>query len=314
MEASYNSFLPNWEHNCLHICSDLISEKDKLEIEKLKRASPPLSFKIMRLLLYLGKRDHTYQKFIKCPWEDIIDIIHDQALRNSLIPGQQEFGDHTNSIKNPHINRRYNQQPCTLLTVKKRVEQATLLCGKSDPILVLGDDDLIGIELAKAGFTNVCSVDIDPSICRNLNVLAKKHNLPLKTLVHDIRQNPPEDFIQDYRLVFIDPMYSLEGISMFLEGAFSFTKNRQGTLIFLSLHLMSLLRHGIDKLPLLLDSYKLTVMNHIGGFNTYPIPYGLWFLIKLFNRRFMKTKTMSSAGYMFRFFLSDAILLKKESA
>ena len=314
MEASYNSFLPNWENNCLHLSSDLISEEDKKEIETLKKTSPPLSFKFLRLLLYLGKRDHTIQKFIKCPWEDIIDIIHDQAIRNSLISSEIKIDEFSNVYKNSHINRRYNQQPCTDLTVKKRVEQANHLCSKTDPILVLGDDDMIGIELAKAGFTNVCSVDIDPLICRNLNILAKKHNLPLKTLTHDIRHVPPKEFIQDYRLVFIDPMYSLDGIKLFLEGAFAFTKGRQDTLIFLSLHLMSLLRPGIENFPLLIDSYKLKIMNYIGGFNTYPIPYRLWILIKLFNRRFMKTRTMSSAGYMFRFFLSDAILLKKESA
>ena len=217
--------------------------------------------------------------------EDIVDIVHDQTLRNELILSESKIGDSTSFSVNSHINRKHNQQPCTLSTARKRVEQAKNLCSKSDPILVLGDDDLIGIELAKAGFTNVCSVDIDPLICKNLKSLAKELDLPLKTLIHDIRETPPKEFIQDYRLVFIDPMYSLDGIKMFLEGAFAFTENREGTLIFLSLHLMSLLRSGIDKLPFILDGYKLTVLNHISGFNTYPIPYRLWFLIKLFNRR-----------------------------
>ena len=313
MEVSYQDFLPSWEKNCLHLCSDIISEIDKQEIESLKKKSPPLSFKLLRLLLYLGKLDHTYNKFIECPWADIVDMIHDQALRNSLIPAENKIGDSAFYSINAHINRQHNQQPCTLHTAKKRVEQANQLCSKNDPILVLGDDDLIGVELAKDGFNDVCSVDIDPLICKRIDTLAKNLNLPLKTLTHDIREQAPKEFIKDYRLIFIDPMYSLEGIKMFLEGAFSFSNNREGTLIFLSLHLMSLLRSGVDKLPFILDGYNLSIIKHISGFNTYPIPYRLWFLLKLFNRRFMRTKTMSSAGYMFRFFLSDAILLKKES-
>lgn len=311
MDVISKGSLPNWEKLCVFHSSNLLSAEEKQQIEQLKSNQPGMLLKIFRLILNYSKTGHTYQKFSQWSWEDIVDIIHDQAIRNKQILEEecQKRGFYNSYYSK--IDRNYNQLPCTQLTTQKRVNQAKSLCSVIDPILVLGDDDMIGLELVKEGFMDVTSVDIDPHLCKELSNATKHYKNRLKVYQHDISEAPDKNYIRSYKLVFLDPMYTLNGINMFLKSALTFTAHSPETRFFLSLHLMSLLRNGIQALPSLFSSYGLQIEQYNLGFNAYPIPEQINRWIKFFNCRYMRTDTMSSLNYMLRFFLSDAILLSK---
>ena len=313
-EADVQSY-PTWDSLCQFYKSPSLSHSERDEVLRLKSREPGLFFKFVRMLLSVSRLGgYTWQKFLQCSWSDIVDIIHDQATRNKEISQGSDACQNGLTPANTYLNRDHNQLPCTVDTAAKRVREALTLCDKSDPILVLGDDDMIGIELARAGFQDVTSVDIDENICKHLRIKSRELSLNLRVIRHDISLPPPQDCIRNYRLVFLDPMYSTPGIKMFIRSALEFSDFHQGTRFFLSLHLMSLLRSGFSQLPEIFDFYDVKWERFYEGFNTYPIPAGLGRWIRLFNRRFMKTRLMSSEGYMLRFFLSDAILLRKETA
>ena len=314
MDFCQQNTLPTWENLCLHNTSRLINEHEKSQINLLKNKKPSmLSFSFVKLVIHLSNEGHTWRKFLDCPWEDIVDIVHDQAVRNMELKSKNNLNSSLADGISSHLNRKHNQLPCTAFTTKKRVDQAKKLCSFNDPILVIGDDDHVGIELMNAGFKNITSIDIDQRVCQSLQKKAKKLGHDLQILNHDISKPPPKDHIKNYKLVFLDPMYSLEGIEMFLKGGIKFSNAKEGTLFFLSLHLMSLLRPGIETLPLIFDDYGLKIQKHMAGFNSYPIPKYLWYVIKLFNVGFMKTKVLSTTNFMFPYFHSDAILLEKIS-
>ena len=306
------STLPKWDHLCLHNTSKMIKSSDKQQIDGLKKSPPNyLGMQCVKWFIQLSKSDHTWKKFLNCPWEDIVDIIHDQALRNIEINDPKASKSQAYKGVISYLNRRHNQLPCTHLTTEKRVEIAKNQCHKHDPILIIGDDDCVGIALMKAGFKDVTSVDIDPKVCNILSHQAKQFGLDLKVLIHDISFAPSQKYIRPYRFIFVDPMYSVKGLNLFLKSASQFSNNHIGTKIFLSLHMMSLLRPGIGELPHILKKYSLEVKRVLLGFNSYPIPKSLWYILKVFNLGFMKTTTMASTNYMFKYFHSDAILLEK---
>ncbi|MCB9228729.1 MAG: bis-aminopropyl spermidine synthase family protein [Deltaproteobacteria bacterium] len=302
--------LPIWE--TLSCLSDdrILSEAEQKEIIELRQKKPDLLIRIARLLLSLSGSGYTYQKFASCPWEDIVDLIHDQAARNRLL--QQD--DPKEQAVSAYLNREHNQLPCTLMTARKRVLEARRLCKPEDPVLVLGDDDMVGVELAKAGFTDVTSVEIDDYICQQLKERSKAEGLSLKVHRHDIRKPPLKELIRPYHLIFLDPMYSLEGIEMFLRSALEFSGNRPGTYFFVSVHLQSLLRDGFSQLPQLIASLGLSWGEVYKGFNAYPVPDRVGWWIAFFIRRFMKTQLMSSENFTLKFFLSDAMILKNEKS
>lgn len=305
--------IPQWDNLCLINTDNSFDISEKQQVDQLKEAKPSLFFRTVTFCIKLVSREYTVNKFASFTWAEIVDIIHDQTIRNKKIkqqsPSQKSHSSHTLIAEQCN---RYNQLPCTSQTTSNRVSEAKKICKLDDPILVIGDDDMVGIELCKAGFTDVTSIDIDPKICSILKQEAKKQGLTLKVYEHDINNPPPDKLQRKYGLIFLDPMYSIDGVKLFAKAALQMNQNNSNCKFFLSIHLMSLLKEGQPKLVELLNRLGFRVAAFKPSFNVYPVPGILKFFITLFNIVFMRTKIMAEQNYRFSFFLSDAILLEKK--
>ncbi|MFK7872559.1 MAG: bis-aminopropyl spermidine synthase family protein [Oligoflexales bacterium] len=299
-----NQRLPSWEELCYFGAASKLSSEERYEVEKL-RNTPPRYIKLARMLLSWSAQDPSIRKFINLSWGEVVDVVHEQAAQHLFL----NLPEDGRQPVRPFTNRTHAQQPCTKKTTLSRCEEAERLCGFHKPVLLLGDDDMVGLTMARKGFTDITCVDIDPELCRDIEEQAKRENLSLKVLCHDISTNPPEQFIKNYAMVFIDPIYSVFGLELFLGAAKRFTNVPHECFYFLSIHLMSLFKHGLQQAEELLAREDIDVIKRYPAFNTYPAPKGPARAIMLFNRACMKTTLMRKGNHV-EYFASDGFLLK----
>lgn len=257
-------------------------------------------------------REPSYQKCLEFSWGDMVDILADQVDRNREINDLAQAASAPLSERShAALFRPYNQMPCTRETAVKRVGKALDLVGFDEPILLLGDDDMVSVELAAAGFRDVTAVDIDDKVLDEIARRASEQGVRVRRKQHDLSQPVPRDLYKDYKLVLFDPCYTVPSVKMFLEGALEMARNADGTYFFVSVHLMSLLRRGLPDLEALIAGHGLELLEFHQGFNTYPAPQRLKSLIHLVNQIVIGSKTLATEGYGFPYFLSDALLLRK---
>lgn len=313
MNNRNSNSIPAWEDLCIVNQHFAIKDQTILtDIEQLKGNPPQLLVALCRMIIGCGFGDSSWVKFLRIDWGDCVDLIHDVLLRNTL--RGQSLAAEDNTPVYSTLNRDHGQLPCTNSTSSRRVEKITQYCDPNDPLLILGDDDHMGIFLMDAGFTDVTTVDIDPKVCASLQTESRHKNLPLKVIQHDISQKPLDEWRRPYRLVFMDPMYTIPGVQMFLDSAFQFLTLPQEATFFLNVHLLSLLRSGLTQLAKVLEGYQLELKELQPAFNRYPIPPRLNFLISLFNRNCMRTRVMQQNRGQLQYFMSDALILQGSGA
>ena len=297
--------LPNWEQ----ICATYREPKDSdfaQHLAILKQRKPGALYRAYEFYFRRVSWTPAWRRMGQTTWAELVDILYDQSIHSAKV-------DPTTSqpVLTSHNTRHYSQQPCTEGTLQARVEKAASLAGPDDPILVVGDDDMVGPGLCRAGFRDVTSIDLDPRICQVLQNVADTERLGLRVLQHDIQETPPDSFRRPYQLVFLDPMYSLEGVDMFLGGAQRFLTGSQPTTFFLSLDMKFLFRAGLSQLPATLERLELDVVTWWKAFNAYPMKAFYRHLVRFFVPGYLTTEIYPEKSYSLDFFTSDAILLRR---
>jgi hypothetical protein len=288
------------------------------KLSRLKRRDRTLAYKTARQIVTHLLPGVCYQKFLDFKWGDIIDLIADQAQRNRDLLAATESDPMRRASLAPvsgnfdsRIFRPHSQLPCTQETAQARVQQALSLVPHTARILLLGDDDMVSVALAEAGFRKITVVDIDKKIIRAIKSTCDRDGHDIRLAVHDLRRPAPRNLIGDYDLVFFDPEYSQAGLELFFSAALNFTRGRRGTLYFVSVHLMSLMSSGIPAAQAFLNEVGVELLEFHQGFNIYPVPVRLRGLIRLVNQFLIGSRDLGADGWAFPYFLSDALLLRK---
>jgi hypothetical protein len=307
--------LPTWDELCSVVrAGDAATPEFDTQVQALRERAPKWGLRLVRFVLTNLLRERSYQKFLDCRWEDIVDLMADQVVRNRALQngGARASGSRPLSDRaGARFFRPYSQMPCTRDTTLRRVAFAERLIPHDRPVLLLGDDDLVSVELAASGFRDVTAVDIDRKVLAEIERLTSGSGRSVRLHRHDLAAPPPPALVRDYALVLFDPPYSVAGVQLFLDAALAMTRARPGTLFFLSVHLMSLFPSGLPELKALLHRVGVEIVEFHQGFNAYPVPQRLKSLIRLTNKIVIGSKTLTTEGYAFPFFLSDAILLRK---
>jgi hypothetical protein len=314
MQAQAPSPYPTWDDLCQSFSGPYKNQEFLKAVDQIKSNPPDVRYRIARFLIINIFRDEVYQKFLKCSWTEIVDMLADQVARNRDIRSGEETmsGSRPLALRtNSRFSRPYSQMPCTQSTARRRVEKALTLVNKDDPVLLLGDDDLVSVELALAGFTNITALDIDLKVLEEIQRSCETHQVRVKLYQHDLALPPPQHLISDYKMVFFDPEYSIRGANLFLNAGLELTQHSKNTLYFMSIHLMSLMREGLQELEDLFSRTGLELSEFAQGFNAYPAPSRLKSLIHLVNQILIGSKTLTTEGYSFPFLLSDALILRK---
>ena len=306
---------PTWDDLCESFANPYSNPEFLKAVTRIKSNPPDLRYRIARFIVTTMLKDEVYQKFLKCTWSEIIDLLADQVARNRQIGPIEEHLSGSTPLAmrtNSRFSRPYGQMPCTRSTAKRRVGKAMTLIAKDDPILLLGDDDLVSVELAVAGFKNITVLDIDLKVLEEIQKKCDELGVRVRLFQHDLSLPSPQHLMINYKLVFFDPEYSLRGVDLFLNAALELTQNSTQTVYFMSIHLMSLMRQGLTELEAMFQKNGLKLTEFAQGFNAYPAPSRLKGLIHVVNQLLIGSRTLSTEGYSFPFLLSDALILRKE--
>lgn len=139
----------------------------------------------------------------------------------------------------PQARLDLDQTHCTVTTKIHRVlklHEAGALDGAS--IVLLGDDDLISVAIARFGKLTGIAVKAVTVIDTDASVLAwiGKHTagMNVRLVEHDLRQPLPPELVGTHDVACTDPPYTVPGAELFLSRAVSALRPRPGRHVFFS--------------------------------------------------------------------------------
>jgi predicted methyltransferase len=143
----------------------------------------------------------------------------------------------------PGAKAELDQTHCTVETKLARVlrlHQSRALAGQR--ILLLGDDDLISVAIARfaaltgsaAAIRRLVVVDADADILRWIDQQVAGTGTVVETVEHDLRRPLPSSLTGAFDVVLTDPPYTVAGAELFLSRAVSALAPQPGRHVFFS--------------------------------------------------------------------------------
>ncbi len=278
--------------------------------QELGNKDRTLTLSYGRFIMNRFFRSPTHIKYREIQFPDLLDVLSEQIFLNrTLVNGSESVDKVLPTYEMASVFRKFNQLPCTGGSVLRRVDLIASRCRKSDPVLFLGDDDFVSVALARSGFTDVTVLDIDSRIITTINSLSSANGFPIEAKVHDLRRRIPASFRRDYQMVVMDPIYTLEGVKMWLDPALEMTSRATSPVFLLCVHLLSLQRDGLEKLEKLFAAKNLRVSEVLQGFNAYKMPWGIKRIIAMVNRFVVRSSEFAQLSKSCSFLTSDALIL-----
>jgi hypothetical protein len=300
--------LPSWGELCGCVPRPSGYPLDE-EIENAVSRENRLLMRIVNAFIrFKSRSDPSYLKLLDTTWEEAIYLVFDQVIR-----AQQR--DPSKAVALPsnerHLNRRFVQLPCSKDTLERRVKLFEARYHRADPILILGDDDFFSLALVQSGFEDVTVLDIDQDLCLRIVEASRKLKLRLNVVAHNLENPLPSHLVRPYKVVFMDPIYSPDGIRLFLGSAVKCTDASQ-TEYLVCVYLLSLFKNGNRRLAEILDELQLAVEEVHDAFNVYPLPKSLQRWIWIFNRVLVRSSFMFERGFGVPSFSSDLLILRSK--
>ncbi|MGN6793869.1 MAG: bis-aminopropyl spermidine synthase family protein [Streptosporangiaceae bacterium] len=174
----------------------------------------------------------------------------------------------------PQARMELDQTHCTVSTKVRRVlklHQAGALASRN--IVLLGDDDLIAIAIAR--FASMLSiapgrltvVDTDPAVLGWIGSRVDAAGIDIELVEHDLRSPLPGSMAGNFDVACTDPPYTVPGAELFLSRAVSALSGRPGEHVFFSFGA----RRPAESLATqrLISDLGLVVRSVTPGFNSY---------------------------------------------
>lgn len=132
----------------------------------------------------------------------------------------------------PEIDQTHGTPETALLRALIMLEKGDL---EGRNVLFLGDDDFtsIAVGLIKAA-RGVSVVDIDSRVLNAIEESAENEGFDYSCIQHDLRDPLPEVLLNRYDVVFTDPPYTLNGLTLFLSRAVTSLRRGRGAVIYLA--------------------------------------------------------------------------------
>jgi predicted methyltransferase len=159
------------------------------------------------------------------------------------------------------------------ITPESTVARIALMLKRGDvsnkKIIVLGDDDLVGIALGLTGLpADVLVLDIDERLIDFTNRVAKENNLKVRAEVFDLRKPLPKEFKSKFDVFVTDPPEAKKAFKTFLQKGI-WTLKDKGSAGYIGMTLIdSSLAKWRELQKIIIDS-GATITDIIRSFNKY---------------------------------------------
>lgn len=171
------------------------------------------------------------------------------------------------SLGRPPRQASLEQQVCTLDTAWQRAERIVANLKPGGRILVLGDDDLVSLALSCFPVEAVDVLELDSVLVR---LLKKQGGERVRVRRCDLANGLPEGYEGRYDAVVSDPMYSTEGMAMFLDCCSKALRPDAESRLYLTTY-PPLLEDPSGFFEQL-ESFGLRLLNTEENFSRYPFP------------------------------------------
>ena len=116
----------------------------------------------------------------------------------------------------------YGQAPMAPISNAIRAQYITQYLNPKSEILLIGDNDMLSIILAKLGY-RVTVIDVDEYVCKIIQALAKKYSVDVETYLADVRI--PLKLERKYDAFITDPEHTTACLYTFTVRGLQFIKN-----------------------------------------------------------------------------------------
>ena len=151
------------------------------------------------------------------------DYQPDEAIYNFLETKTKQILNETNKFYElrPESNRDFDQFHATPETTARRAALMDHLTDiKYKKILFIGDDDLTSLTIASLRYAEeITVVDKDTRILNVIEETAKQNGYKINTIHYDAKNPLPKNMPGHFDVVFTDPPYTPNGISLFVSRA-----------------------------------------------------------------------------------------------
>lgn len=241
-------------------------------------------------------KNDTIKHVLSLNFSELKNYLHDLSLNNSSYISEHR---HDRTLSYRFVNR-YSQLPCTVDTQQKRAFLFEKKGFHNKRILLLGDDDMLSVELSRRYFKNVTVVDCDTSLLQKIKRLTEKAIYPVELVHVDLKDGLPNSVLQKFDVVCFDPPQNSEGFRLFLSWALKALKD-EVSFLFVMLNSNIFKQIDLDECLLILANSGYILNKKYTSFNSYPLNISQSFLLRfgvyfLLNKQ---EKTKAKLNYYF---------------
>lgn len=214
--------------------------------------------------------DNLIPFLISCVKSSLCKIENDGKISNSFnfkrFDSSKDYISSSLIISNP--NSKLNQFPCDLLSRDSRIELIKNRYPYADylRIALIGDDDLLALNLSQESWINVCVIDKDEKIRKIIN----KFNPKIEFHLHDLSKKIEN--ITPVQTFLIDPPYTFDGSLLFILRGLELLKNSPQIKEFYCILNETMMGSNMQKIQKVLLDNKIWVHEIIPNFNQYELP------------------------------------------
>ncbi|APJ02980.1 bis-aminopropyl spermidine synthase family protein [Silvanigrella aquatica] len=267
--------------------------------------------KIFCSFLSIFFRSRTIRHILKLSGHDkkefLIKII-DENLKQIKTEPQEYFAQKSSSLK---FVQSYNQLPCTVDTRKKRADLFERNGFRDKEILLLGDDDLVSVELASRNFKYITVLDCDMALLHKLKILTQDAKYPITFFHADLYQGLPNFLSHNYDVVCFDPPQNYEDLRIFMNCALKSLKYYNST-FYMMVNTSGLGKLNAENLVSQLQINGYTNTQKLDFFNCYPLNRGQSLLLKLISF-FINPNSIKNRSLDYKYYFTDCLEFKSNS-
>lgn len=137
-------------------------------------------------------------------------------------------------------------------------------------LLVLGDDDLVGLAAAITGLpSKVTVVEVDDRLVNFIAEVNDRENLGVEVIVHDLREPLPQDLVGSFDVFLTDPPDTVPGLELFIARGLSALAEPGNAGYFGMTVIESSLPKWRELQGILVGKYRVVVTDIIDDFSEY---------------------------------------------
>lgn len=199
--------------------------------------------------------------------------------------------------------QEFNQLPCTLDTRKKRADLLEKNGFRDKQILLMGDDDLLSVELAARNFKYVTVLDCDSNLIDKLKILTNESKFPISFLHIDLNHILPNYLSNLFDVVCFDPPQNSKDLNIFIESALK-TIKLSNSCFYMMINTAAIGEKNLAYIMQIIKLRGFKETNKIEFFNCYPLNRGQSLLLS-FISRFLRIDSNERKYIQCKFYFTD---------